>query len=216
MHDEAPAIRPGAKLRPFIVYTAGRSRTAWLSAFLTYGACRCHNEIAITLRSMDDLVALFAKPGTGTAETAAAPGWQLIEHYVPGIRSVVVRRPFEEIITSFARSEVAHIARIDEAMLRRIIAYENRCLDKISLRPGVLTVDFKDLGSPDVCAAIFEHCLPYRFDPEWWRSMEHRNIQSDVVAMFIYYRDNRAGIEEFKRHAKRQMIALARAGKLEA
>jgi hypothetical protein len=207
-------LRPGARLGPFIVYTAGRSRTAWLSEFLTYGRCHCHNEIAIRLRCMADVTALFAIPGTGSAETAAAPAWHLIEHYVPGIRVVVIRRPFEDVITSFARSEVAHIATIDEAMLRRVIAYENRCLDKISARPGVLTADFKDLVRPEICAAIFEHCLPYRFDEEWWQSMESRNVQSDVVEMFAYYRDNRDGVEEFKRSAKRQLISLVRAGEL--
>ncbi len=206
--------RPGAVFAPFIVYTAGRSRTAWLSEFLTYGRCRCHTEIAIRLRDMGDVVALFEIPGTGTAETAVAPAWQLIEHYVPNIRSVVVRRPIDEIIASFARSEVAHIAAIDEGRLRRIIAYENRCLDKISARPGVLTVDFADLHKPEVCAAIFEHCLPYRFDEEWWLLMKDRNIQSNVTDIFRYYRDNRDAVECFKHNAKRAMIALARSGDL--
>jgi len=207
-------LRPGASFVPFILYTAGRSRTAWLSEFLTYGRCRCHNEIAVRLRSMDDVRALYDIPGTGSAETAAAPAWQLIQHCVPGIRSVVVRRPLDDIIASFARSEVAHIAAIDEDKLRRIIAYEQRCLEKISAQPGVLTVDFADLHQRDVCAAVFEHCLPYRFDEGWWLSMKDRNIQSNVTDIFHYYRDNRDGVEGFKRTAKRQMIALARAGKL--
>jgi hypothetical protein len=209
-------LRPGASFAPFIVYTAGRSRTAWLSEFLTYGRCHCHNEIAVRLRSMEDVRALYDIPGTGSAETGAAPAWQLIQHYVPGIRSVVVRRPLEDIIASFARSEVAHIATIDEPRLRRIIAYENRCLDKISAQPGVLTVDFADLHKRDVCAAIFEHCLPYRFDEGWWLSMKDRNIQSNVTDIFGYYRDNRDGVEGFKRAAKRQLTVLARAGTLRA
>jgi hypothetical protein len=209
-------LRSGARFAPFIVYTSGRSRTAWLSQFLTYGHCRCHNEIAIKLRSMEDVRALYDIPGTGSAETGAAPAWQLIQHYVPGIRSVVVRRPLEDIVASFARSEVAHIASIDEPRLRRIIAYENRCLEKISAQPGVLTVDFADLHKRDVCAAIFEHCLPYRFDEGWWLSLKDRNIQSNVTDIFRYYRDNRDGVEGFKRTAKRQLTALARAGTLRA
>jgi hypothetical protein len=136
----------------------------------------------------------------------------LIEHCVPGIRSVVVRRPLDDIVTSFARSEVAHIASIDEDRLRKVIAYENRCLEKISARPGVLTVDFADLHKPEVCKAIFEHCLPYRFDEGWWLSMKDRNIQSNVTDIFRYYRDNREGVEGFKRNAKRALIALARDG----
>jgi hypothetical protein len=206
--------RPGASFAPFIIYTAGRSRTAWLAAFLSYGRSRCHTEVAIKMRNMQDVVSFFATPGTGSTETGAAPGWQLIRHYVPAIKTVVVRRPLDEIVASFARSEVADIAAIDEAKLRRIIAYENRCLDKISLQPGTLTVDFKDLGNEDVCSAIFEHCLPYRFDVQWWRFMKDQNIQSNVRAIFHYYRDNRDEVEEFKRAAKRQMIALARAGEI--
>ena len=207
-------LRPGAAFAPFIVHTAGRSRTAWLAAFLSYGRCRCDTEAAIRLRGMQDMAAFFARPGAGSTETAAAPGWRLLRHYVPGIKSAVVRRAADEIIASFARSEVADIAAIDEEKLRRIIAYEVRCLDQISRQPGVLTVDFHDLAQEATCSAIFEHCLPYRFDAQWWHHMKDKNVQSDVRSIFSYYRDNRAGIEEFKRDAKREMIALARAGKL--
>lgn len=207
-------LRHGVWFSPFIVYTAGRSRTAWLSEFLSYGQCHCYNEIAIRLRDMSDVCELFDCPGTGTAETAVAPAWQLIQHYVPNIRSVVVRRPADEIVASFARSEVAHIASIDEERLRRIVAYENRCLDKISMGSDVLTVEFGDLHKREVCAAIFEHCLPYHFDEGWWLSLKDRNIQADVAEIFRYYRDNREGIEEFKRNAKREMIVLARSGTL--
>lgn len=214
LQRQEKVLRPGARFAPFLVYTAGRSRTAWLSEFLTYGRCRCYNEVAIRLRGLGDARALFATPGTGSAETAVAPAWQLINHHVPGIRSVVVRRPLEDIIASFARSQVSHIAAIDEDRLRRIIAYENRCLDKISAQPGVLTVDFSDLDQRSVCAAIFEHCLPYRFDEGWWLSIKDTNVQSNVADIFRYYRDNRDAVEQFKRDAKRQLIALVRDGKL--
>jgi hypothetical protein len=73
-------------------------------------------------------------------------------------------------------------------------------------------VDFADLHKPEVCAAIFERCLPYRFDEGWWLSMKDRNIQSNVTDIFRYYRDNREGVEQFKRNAKRALIALARGG----
>jgi hypothetical protein len=41
-----------------------------------------------------------------------------------------------------------------------------------------------------------------------------RRAAPNVVEMFTYYRDNRDGVERFKRDAKRTMIALARAGEL--
>lgn len=199
--------RPGADFAPFIIYTAGRSRTAWLSALLTYGEARCHNEIAVKFRSMLDVKNFFRTRGTGSAETGVAPGWQLIQHHFPGIKTVVVRRPAHEIIASFAR-----LVPIDEAMLARIVAYENRCLDRISAQPGVLTVDFADLDHAHVCAQIFEHCLPYRFDPDWWQFMRSRNVQASVADLFRYFQENRDAIEGFKRGCKRELTALARSG----
>lgn len=214
--QQTKVFRPGAKFSPFIIYTAGRSRTAWLSSFLTYGKATCYNEIAIRLRNMSDVVQLLSNTGIGSAETAVAPAWQLIKHHVPQIKSVVVRRPLEEIIASFARSEVANIASIDEERLRQIIAYENRCLEKISAQPDTLTVDFCDMENVETCERIFEHCLPYRFDENWWRLLRDRNVQSNVVELFQYYRDNRNGVEKFKSNAKREMIDLVRSGRLRA
>lgn len=205
------ALRDGADFAPFIVYTAGRSRTAWLSEFLTYGKCHCFNEVAIKFRDIEQVKAFFSTPGIGSAETAVAPGWQLINHLVPRIKSVVVNRPLEEIIESFGR-----VAPIDEEKLRHIIAYEIRCMEKISQQPNVLTVNFRDLTKPDVCAAIFEHCTPYRFDYDWWLSLSDKNIQSDVSDIFGYYQSNREKIEGFKRLCKRQMISLVRSGQLRA
>lgn len=211
--QQKKVIRAGAHFAPFIVYTAGRSRSAWLAAFLSYGRCRCHHEIAITLRGMQDLVSLLARPGTGIAETAAAPGWRLVEHHVPGARSVVVRRPLEDVVASFL-ADYAGVAPIDEGRLRSIIAYENRCLEQISARPGTLTVDFKDMERMEVCSAVFEHCLPYCFDEGWWRAMRGKNIQANVADIFRYYQQNAAGVAQLKRSTRREMIALARAGKL--
>ncbi len=211
---QTPVLREGAAFHPFMVYTAGRSRTAWLSAFLSYGQARCGNEAAIRFRGMTEVAAYFARRGHGSAETAGAPGWQLVNHFVPDMRSVVVRRAVDDIVASFARSEVASIARIDEDKLRRVIAYEVRCMEKLSQQPGVLTVDFDDLDRRDVVRAVFEHCLPYRFDEDWWQHMRVRNIQSSVADLFRYYRDNRDHVENFKRDCKRQLIALARSGAL--
>lgn len=199
---------------PFIVYTAGRSRTAWLSSFLTYGDLRCHNEAAIKFKQMDEVRQFFADNRTGSAETAAAPGWRLVNHCAPGIRTVVVQRDEEDIIDSFARMEIAKIAMVDEDRLRKVVAYESRCLREISEQPGVLTVKFEDLERPSVCKDVFEHCLPYAFDFEWWEEISRRNIQSDVLSLTKYYQDNMDDVENFKRDSKRQLIHLVRAGEI--
>jgi hypothetical protein len=209
--QQNPVRRPGALDAPFIVYTAGRSRTAWLAAFLTYGEHRCHTEAAVKFRGVSEIAPFFT-PSTGSAETGVAQGWRLIEHFVPNIRSVVVRRNAEDIIGSFARSEIAGIATVDEDKLRKIVAYTERCLEQISTRPGVLTVNYEDLMRPSVCKSVFEHCLPYHFDYEWWREMAKRNIQSDARAIVEAYHRNFAEVLSFKRETKRVLMTLARSG----
>jgi hypothetical protein len=201
-----------AKHGPFLVFTAGRSRTAWLSSFLSYGDYECHNEIAIRFRNVGEAANFLTSRRCGTAETAVAPAWQLISHYIPNLKRVVVRRPAEEILDSFSRSEVSDIARIDEDKLRRIVDYEIRCMERLSKEPGVLTVDFAELSSRDACQAVFEHCLPYRFDDDWWLFLKDKNIQSDVRHLFSYYSENKEQIEAFKRNAKKTMIGLVRSG----
>ena len=40
---------------PFIIFTMGRCRTAWLCRFLSYGEWECRHEYARHLRTIDDL-----------------------------------------------------------------------------------------------------------------------------------------------------------------
>lgn len=218
--DELPARlaqtrrrRKSGAFKPFIIYTAGRSRTAWLAAFLSYGGARCHQDVAIKFRNMREVAEFFAEAGTGAAETAASPGWRLIEHYVPGIRRVVVRRDTEEVIAS-SMWRTGALGPVDEYRLRSITEYEARCLEQISRMPGTLTVEFDDLRREDVCREIFEFCLPYEFDRDWWLTLDARNIQVDMHEMIAYYRAHKDEIEQFRRSCKRELIALARAGVL--
>lgn len=206
-----PHRRVGAVDAPFIIYTAGRSRTAWLSAFLTYGDCVCHNEVAAAFRGWDEVSAFFSA-GVGSAETGAAPAWRLFKHFVPNARAVVVRRDAEDIIGSFARCEISKIAIVDEEKLRKIVAYNERCLREISAQPGVLTVEFSDLEGEDACRSVFEHCLPYEFDVGWWRNLSSQNIQSDVLGIVKYYHEHIGEVSRFKRDSKRALALLARSG----
>jgi hypothetical protein len=210
----APAISSGAPPPPFIVYALARSRTAWLSRFLTYGAWTCHHEQAIYMRRPREFFALMRRPNTGTAETAAAQGWQLLHHRVPGIRAVVVRRPVEDAVRSMMNVDLHGAGIYDEGDLRRTLTNAARCLDKISALPGVLTVECSDLAREDACAAVFEHCLPYDFDADWWQGLRHENVQIDAASLFHYFHHNRASVDGFKKACKSEMRSLVRSGSL--
>jgi hypothetical protein len=207
------ALVPRGETRPFVVFTAGRSRTNWLANFLTYGEVRCHAEVSRTFRSLDGVQA-FLVPGVGMAETGIAPAWRLVKHRVPSLKMVVIRRDADEIIESFLKTPLG--PHYDVEKLRRIVAYECRCLDQISYHPDALTVRFEDLGFAFHCKRIFEHCLPHEFDLSWWKFMSGRHIEPDARDVARYYLANREGVETFKREAKREMIRLVRSGELAA
>lgn len=195
---------------PFIIYALPRSRTAWLADFLTYRDWKCHHEAAITFRSPDEISSFFTG-NVGAAETGAAQGWRLIKHYVPHIRTVVVRRPVDEVVNSLLALDLGDMT-YDASLLRRNMEYGDRMLERISAQPDTLILNYADLESEQTCSTIFDHCLPYRFDREWWLEKQAQNIQADARKVIMYYHQNRDAVEGFKRACKDRLRALARAG----
>lgn len=166
---------------PFLVLGLPRSRTAWLSRFLTYGDWVCGHEQIRHLRSLGDVRAWYSQPCIGSAETEAARWWRLLDKYAPNARIVVVRRPVDAVIDSLSRLGMGADA-IAPAM-RSLDAK----LDQVQARMrNVLSVPFDDLRCEDACAAIFEHCLPYHHDSAHWGALAPVNIQIDMRALSRY------------------------------
>jgi hypothetical protein len=197
---------------PFLVLALPRSRTAWVAELLTYGGWSCYHQQAVRMRSLDDCVAFLRQPRIGSAETSIALGWRLLLHRLPDLRIVTIRRPIEDCVRSMMAVDLRGAAVYDECLMRRTMAREARALDEIEQLPGVLRVEFADLGREDACAAVFEHCLPFPFDRAWWLELRDRNIQADVPGLLRYYQANRRAIDGFKAACRREMSRLARAG----
>ena len=204
--------RPSPMASPFIVYALPRSRTAWLSQFLSYGGWTCHHEAAIKMRSISDVKQLFGAPTTGTVETAAAPGWKILHHHVPGLRAVVVRRPVDEVVRSMMAVQTEGVVTYDEGKLRRGMIYGDRMLAQITEQPGVLSVNYDELNDRSVCARIFEHCLLQPMPDSWWNRLRMQNIQVSVADVFRYYWAHENEVRQFKSLCWSEMNRLARSG----
>jgi hypothetical protein len=151
---------------------------------------------------MEDVDAWFRQPFTGTAETAAAPWWRMACKYEP--RVVVVRRPVSEVIESLMRT-----APFDRGGITALMTRLDRKLDQIEKRvTGALSVRFADLASEETCACVFEHCLPYVHDHQWWETMAALNLQVDMAALLRYYQAYQPQIEKLRQTA--QQVALDR------
>jgi hypothetical protein len=189
--------------QPFLVLGLPRSRTAWLSRFLTYGDHICGHEQLRYMRSLDDVKAWFQQPHIGSAETAAAPFWRLIGKVAPDCKIVVVRRPAHEVFASLTNLGIPFDGDTLGKSLRRL----NRKLDQIEARLDVLTVNYADLATEATCKAVFEHCLPYAFDADHWRSLQGVNIQCDMRAMMRYAVTHAQHLDKLAACAKHRILA---------
>jgi len=191
---------------PFVVFALPRSRTFWTSRYLSYMGWHCGHDEIIRCRSQDDVKSWLAMPFTGTAETAAAPFWRLLKHYRPDARIAVIRRPVEEVVASFAAKGWR-----DTPELRRLLMQHDRKLDRIAQQPGVFRATFAELQQEQVCAALFEHCLPgMRHDHAWWQLCQAHNLQIDLGAQMRYMAAHAPQLEKMRQTAKRRVIQLMR------
>lgn len=182
----------------YLVLSLPRSRSAWLARFLSYGEWHCGHEQLRHMRSLDDIKAWESQDCTGSAETAAAPFWRLIEAQ----RIVVVRRPVNEVVESLLALPGIEWNR---AALHALIAYHDRKLDQIEARVPCLSVRYDELNEEN-CARIFEYCLPYAHDHEHWARWNAVNVQCNMQAMVRYAQAYARALEKLAKIAKHRTL----------
>jgi GNAT superfamily N-acetyltransferase len=160
------------------------------------------------MRSLDDVRSWLAMPLTGTVETAAAPFWRLLEG--PGgfgeVKVAVVHRPPSEVVASFL---TAAPGMFDADRLETLISRLDGKLRQIERRlPGVLSLTFDDLATEAGCAAMFEHCLPYRHDRDWWERCASVNLQTDLPATLRYYNAHAPQLEKLAKTSKHRIVSM--------
>lgn len=159
---------------PFIIYAMPRSRTAWLSTWLSYGPWRCTHDAVAGCDTFADVEALLRRPYSGICETGFNFAARAMFRLVQEARVVVVRRDPAAVECS--------LARLGWKLPAEWYEEQGRMLDRAAALPGALTVDFDDLGREETAAAIFTHCLGLPFDRAWWEQHERQNIQADFAA----------------------------------
>ncbi len=186
-----------------------------MSRFLSYGGWSCWHEQAIYLRRIEDLKTILAWPQIGLVETAMAPGWRLFHYYNPGINAVVVRRPIPEVMKSMLSTDLHGYATYDVPRLEKVMAYGDRMLEEISKElPGCMTIEFDELSTEVGCKSLFEKCLPFEFDKDWWEKWSAENVQVDVASYIRYYHENRSEIDGFKKTCWRELRRLRALGEI--
>jgi hypothetical protein len=191
--------------RSFLIFGLPRSRTTWLSRFLSYGQWSCGHDELRHMRSMADISAWFTQPNIGSVETIAAPFWRLLDGFCDDLRVAVVRRPVGEVVDSLMA--IPGVV-FDRDALHAAMTKLDRKLDQITVRmPGVLSVNYADLASEETCARLFEHCLGTPHDPDWWAFLHDKHIVTDMFAETKYCQAYRPALERLGLIAKHRSFA---------
>lgn len=198
---------------PFLVLGLPRSRTYWLSQFLSYGGHQCSHEQIRHLRTMDDVKAWSSMSFIGSAETSAAPWWRTAASLRPDLRVLVIRRPVAEVVDSIMRLDMRGMCTFAGEALAESMKRLDAKLDQVEHRmPNVLSVPFTALEEEAVCAAAFEHCLQQPHDHDWWVRCAAVNLQISMPHLMQYALAHQGQMAKLATIVKRDTFARSAAG----
>lgn len=191
-------------MTPFLVLTLPRSRSTWLSKFLSYGDWSCgHDELQYT-RQLEDVQSWLTQPMTGTVETAAAPFWRLALYMRPDLRIVTIRRDPIEAAKSAIKAGLGD--NLNDMIT--LFKYLDHKLGQIELRTGCRSYRYEDLVREDTCKDLFEHLLPYKHENAHWSKLDRENIQIDVSAFKKYISAYAPQLERLTAIARQKSLSL--------
>lgn len=160
---------------PFFVLSLPRSRSAWMSHYLSYDGARVGHDTLVECDNVAQFLSQFSESGlAGSCETGAMVGWRLLKQKLPEARICVVLRDVADVAVSLAKQGLL----VDTRELEARAAM----LEMLAEQPGVLVLEYDELSLPEVAGALFEFCLERPFDFGWWERMENINIQLDFGA----------------------------------
>ena len=185
---------------PFIILGLPRSRTAWISRFLSYGGRKVGHDLAIDCASVADFTKALGQH-IGTVETGMAVAWPVLKRHFPESRFIVVRRDTAEVIASLAKFGISGV--------EREIEERAKAIDQFSRRVGVMTIQYPSLTDISVCAWLFQNCLGLNFDGGWWAALNEVNIQVDVAAQIAKTAEDKERLDRFKQEVRKRLPAEA-------
>ena len=161
----------------FIVYCLPRSRSAWLAHYLNYPFTvprqPIAHDVAPRCKSIEGFLHAYREEGLwGSVELEGMIGWQVIRKEMPELKTVVVRRPLQEVYNSWLKlgysPNLTELGKLDAI------------LDLIAEQPNVYSINSSDLDAPVVGKWLFEYLLEIEFDFDWWYQINQTNIQINM------------------------------------
>lgn len=182
----------------FIIFALPRSRTKWVSEWLSFGGrYAIGHDLTVDCSSIADFEdALDAVDGT--VETGAILGWRLLLARHPELRVATISRPVWQIVASLQAQGWYGVDEVDMVMRAEM-------LHALSLQRGVQNFTFAGLSSEAECARLWEFALARDFDFEHWIELAPQNIQINMAERISRLRGNQLGLLAFKNELVAEM-----------
>ena len=177
-------------MRPFLILALPRSRTAWVSKFLSYGDVHCGHEQLRYARSISDVQSWFALNMTGTCETNALHHWRLARAICPSLRLVTIRRDPGEVAHSLCSLDTRGNAYFEPGETLTVARRLSSKLDQIESRTDAIRIDYDSLATEVGLRRLWEATMPYPFDSQWAVALSGVNIQLSIPHLMKYFRAN--------------------------
>jgi hypothetical protein len=184
-------------MAPFVVFSLPRSRSTWLSVFLSSPDAPCGHDIGPTLDYPFQFAERLRSDLIGTCETGAAFAWRRIRAMLPDARFAVIRRDPLAVTRSLERFGIYGM---EEEMWARA-----GHLEEIACEPDVLSVGFDELRRPEPCADLYRHLLGREMPHAWWAALDPVKIEVDMPRQLRMLASRYVQIEALKAMAREDM-----------
>lgn len=154
---------------PFLVVSLPRSRTYWTAQFLGVP-----HDIFMDMTCADDLDGFFAIE-RGAVDTLLGSVWRGVVERVPDLRLILIHRPVDQVISSFARAGIR-----STAFSNVLRDYAAAMRDPDLRARAELVVTFDGLRQFEVCDRLHQVCLGTPADYARWEMLSDQNLQCDV------------------------------------
>lgn len=166
---------------PFVIFGLPRSRTYWLSRFLSYDGRVCDHDPSRFFRTRADVGAYFNRPLAAAVDTALGLIWADVKDALPdNLRVAVVHRS--------QRAVAASLEAIG-APVPDLGAFAAK-LEQI----GGEHFEFDELNREAQARAMFEWCLDRPFDRAWWMGLRDVRLECNKAAYVRDVERNLAGV----------------------
>jgi hypothetical protein len=179
---------------PFIIFTLPRSRSAWLSHWLSYikdgQRVRSVGHDTFSKCSSIEGCETALNALNGTVETGAAFAYKLISSRLPKGKLLVVQRDPMECLHSLLRKGVKPDPEDWSQRVRDLWAVS---------ASGVRTIAYDDLDLESCAKWIWEYCLDLPWDGQWWSQWTPMNVQIDISKRIMELQRDAENIAQLKR-----------------